>query len=133
MMTRLLLAAFTAMALTACSYQLNLQQRGGPVTGKGVAHDNDSSVEITLGDKLYRGQYVFASGDSVGSMFGTAGKGKSFAGIGSSSGVGGGNLIARAADGSGLRCQFQFSTTNSQGFGECQDDAGSTYDLQIRM
>lgn len=132
-MRKIVIGAVACLALAGCSYQLNLQQRGGPVTGKGVAHENDSSVEITLGDKLYRGQYVFASGDSVGSMFGTAGKGKSFAGFGSSSGVGGGNLMARAADGSGLRCQFQFSTTNSQGFGECQDDTGATYDLQIRM
>lgn len=132
-MNKLKMIAIVALAaLAGCSYRLDLQQRGGPATGQGVAHQNDQSVTINLAGKTYKGTYAYASGSSTGSFVGGA-RGKTFYGVTSASGTGGGNILAKADDGSGLRCQFQYSTTNSQGIGECQDDAGATYDLQIRM
>lgn len=120
------------LALAGCSHRLELHQRGGPATGQGIAHQNDQSVEIQLAGKTYKGTYAYASGGSNGSFFGNV-RGKPFYGFSSGGGMGSGNVIAKSEDGSGLRCQFQYSTTNNQGVGECQDDAGATYDLQIRM
>ncbi len=118
--------------LTACSYQLHLQQRGGAAVGTGVAHDNDQSVSITIGARVFKGQYSYASDASFGSFVGV-GKGRTATGFVSTSSGGGGTIIARSADGVGLRCQFQYSETSNQGYGECADDSGATYDLQIRM
>ena len=119
------------LALAGCSYQLQLQQRGGPTVGSGTAQDNDSSVRITIGSRGFVGQYAYASDASFGSFVGI-GKGATSGFVSTSSG-GGGNIIARSGDGVGLRCRFQYSEMSNQGFGECQDDTGATYDLQIRM
>jgi hypothetical protein len=118
-------------ALTGCSYQLQLQQRGGPALGTGTAHDNDSSVTISIGSRVFTGQYAYASDSSFGSFVGV-GKGATSGFVSTTSG-GGGNIMARSSDGVGLRCRFQYSEMSNQGFGECQDDMGATYDLQIRM
>jgi hypothetical protein len=118
-------------ALAGCSYQLQLQQRGGPATGSGTAQDDGSSVQITIGSRVFTGQYAYASDASFGSFVGI-GKGATSGFVSTSSG-GGGNIIARSADGVGLRCRFQYSEMSNQGFGECQDDTGAAYDLQIRM
>ena len=120
------------LLLTGCSYQLHLQQRGSPTIGTGVARDNDQSVSITIGARVFKGQYSYASDASFGSFVGV-GKGRTATGFVSTGSGGGGNIIARSMDGVGLRCQFQYSEMSSQGFGECADDAGATYDLQIRM
>jgi len=120
------------VALSACSYKLTLQQRGGSATGSGVATDNDHGVKITIGARVFTGQYVYASDASFGSFVGTA-KGRTATGFVSTSSGGGGNIIARSQDGVGLRCQFQYSEMSNQGFGECTDDTGATYDLQIKM
>ncbi|WP_440110271.1 hypothetical protein [Acidovorax sp. BL-A-41-H1] len=123
---------FACALLSACSYKLTLQQRGGPGVGSGVATENDKGVQITIGTRVFTGQYAYASDASFGSFVGV-GKGRTSTGFVSTSSGGGGNIIARSADGIGLRCQFQFSEMSGQGFGECADDTGATYDLQIRM
>lgn len=118
------------LLLSACSHKLTLHQRGGPGIGTGVANETDSSVQITIGARTFSGQYAFASNASFGTFVGV-GRGASSGFVSSSSG-GGGNIIARAPDGIGLRCQFQYSEMSGQGFGECSDDTGAVYDLQIR-
>lgn len=120
------------LALAGCSYQLQLQQRGGPATGSGVATESDNGVKISIGSRVFTGQYAYASDSSFGSFVGV-GHGKTATGFVSTSSGGGGNIMARSADGVGLRCRFQYSEMSNQGFGECQDDTGATYDLQIRM
>lgn len=116
--------------LSACSHKLTLHERGGPGIGTGIANENDSSVQITIGGRTFSGQYVYASNSSFGTFVGV-GRGASSGFVSSSSG-GGGNIVARAPDGMGLRCQFQYSEMSGQGFGECSDDTGAIYDLQIR-
>jgi hypothetical protein len=44
---------------------------------------------------------------------------------------GDGSVLASAADGSTIRCAFQYSEWGSTGVGVCQDGSGETYDLQI--
>lgn len=131
MATRALFLAL-CFAIAGCSYQLQLQQRGGPAIGTGVATDSDNAVTINIGSRKFVGQYAYASDASFGTFVGTA-KGKTATGFVSTSSGGGGNIIARSPDGIGLRCQFQYSEMSNQGFGECSDDTGATYDLQIRM
>lgn len=131
-MKRTLALLAACVALSACSYKLTLQQRGGPATGTGVAQENDQSVTITIGQRVFKGQYSFASNSSLGTFVGV-GKGTSATGFVSTTSGGGGNIIARSADGVGLRCQFQYSEMSNQGFGECADDSGAMYDLQIKM
>lgn len=126
----LILAA--CLALSACSYKLSLQQRGGAAVGSGVATDSDNGVKITIGQRVFTGQYAYASDASFGSFVGV-GRGRTSTGFVSTASGGGGNIVARSADGVGLRCQFQYSEMSNQGFGECSDDTGATYDLQIRM
>jgi hypothetical protein len=46
-------------------------------------------------------------------------------------GPGGGNALLHAADGSGLRCQFNYNGLGSTGTGICTDDQGQQFDLQI--
>lgn len=132
-MMKKLLVLGALVLLSACTHRLELQQRGGSMHGFGTAKESDKSVVVTIGEKTYRGSYVFASGGSQGMLYGANNRGKTVGMFGSSTGVGGGSIIARSADGAGLRCQFQYSTTNSQGLGECQDDSGKLYDLQITM
>jgi hypothetical protein len=44
---------------------------------------------------------------------------------------GDGSILASAADGSTIRCAFQYSEWGSTGLGVCEDGSGETYDLQI--
>lgn len=129
-MLRVLVGGILVAALTGCAYQLNLQQRGGGAFGAGTA--SNGNVEIQVGQRTFRGQYVYASASSTTSFFGTANR-RAFNTFGTTTSGGNGNIIARSQDGVGLRCQFNYSETSSQGLGECVDDAGATYDLQIRM
>jgi hypothetical protein len=73
------------------------------------------------------GTWVAAQGGSVG--FGVVGS-KSFSttAIDASST---GNAMLRSADGATLRCQFVFGGMSGTGYGECQDNVGTHYDLQI--
>lgn len=129
-MKRTMTVLMACIALAACSHKLTLQQRGGSAFGSGTA-GNDQSVSITIGDRTFSGRYAYASDASFGSFVGVGRGGRTSTGFVSSSSGGGGNILARSNDGVGLRCQFQYSEMNMQGFGECADDSGATYDLQI--
>jgi hypothetical protein len=61
--------------------------------------------------------------DNSGNKASASGFGQSF-GSGSV-----GTALLRAADGSGLRCQFQFG--GNAGFGVCRTDDGRLFDMQV--
>lgn len=98
-------------------------KRGGPIT-------------ISLGGKVFQGQWAYMeTGGSVGLGTATAVSGTQVAtATGTFVGLptgGGGSVLATAADGTTLRCTFNFSDWNLKGIGVCQDNKGEMYDLQI--
>jgi hypothetical protein len=112
----------------------------GQTTGaKGAARivtagNHSGSISLDMAGKVYSGRWVYVpGGGSIG--FGTtiASSGIHVATassmmIGLPTG-GNGSVLASAADGSTIRCAFQYG--GSTGVGVCQDDRGEIYDLQI--
>ncbi len=103
-----------------------------------VAHQTSGQMDIALNGKTYIGSWVYSpQGGSRVRNFGTAfdSNGQAVAGLSTTvvrpSG-GPGSILATASDGSTLRCAFEFSEAGQNGRGECQDNAGGNYDLQIR-
>jgi hypothetical protein len=127
-----------ALGLAACSHNLTLVNRQTGEVGKasvpGGARSGD--IEISIGGKTYAGTWVYvSSGGAIGFSSATAVSGFATASgsgtIMAMSTAGGGTILASAADGSTLRCQFQYNQMGNTGIGVCQDNAGAAYDLQI--
>jgi hypothetical protein len=93
-------------------------------------------IEITLGNKIYRGRWVYmetGGNADVGLASGYSG-GHTATATGAFLALptgGNGTVVAAASDGSTLRCTFDFSEWNLKGIGVCQDSNGEIYDLQI--
>lgn len=132
---RKLLLMLTLLALAGCSYNIALMKRGSSEVAQGTASENGKTVEITLDGKVYKGHYTFvqqgfstfSTGYATSGYHSAWGNGAGYA----AASAGQGNVLATAPDGSGLRCQFAFSTSSHSGMGECQDDQGGIWDMQI--
>lgn len=135
-----LLAACIALAmlLGGCTHNVYMVgQNGTTGTAKVTTFGNHSgAITITLGGKVYTGQWVYApQGGSV--SFGTAtafSGGQSATASSFATGIptsGPGSILASAPDGSTLRCVFSYSENGQTGIGECQDNRGEIYNLQI--
>lgn len=120
------------LLLQACSYDLTLLPRGPGQFAHGIAYRNDKTVSITLGGRTYNGSFVYVAGGSfmLGSVTGSGGTFATGSGIAMSA-SGNGNILASSTDGHNLRCVFNYSQWSKGGTGVCEDDDGSTYDLQI--
>ncbi len=130
--------AAACLVLAGCSHSLALMERGGPRVASGTSSVVGKKVEIQLDGKTYRGNYslvkdgysTFTNAQAYSSTGRFAyGSAQSYG----SSSMGTGNIIARSDDGSGIRCIFQFSSNSQSGMGECQDDKGGIWDLQISL
>jgi len=134
-----------ALALSGCAstYQLTLMPRDSGKTYAGTMDGlgaGQGRVSVTIEGKTHNGTWVEAApAYSTGWVSGGVGYGYrgwgGWGGMGSYSienpGGGTAKALLTAADGSGLRCDFQ--GTRYGGGGMCSDDAGKAYDVQIRV
>jgi len=122
------LALLIPLALAGCGHALTLMSADGTMgTGRATGIGGKGTLDVQIGERTYRGTWVAAQGGSVG--FGTVGR-HSFTTSSfdaSSQGI----AMLRSADGVTLRCQFVFGGMSGAGYGECEDSAGTHYDLQI--
>jgi hypothetical protein len=135
---RALLQLVALASLAGCSHQVFIASRTTALAGHTTVPPGASSGEmsISLGDKLYSGRWVYVSAPgmvSVGTATSVSGlRSVSTTGTGYGIPTGGqGSMILAAADGSSLHCTFSYSGWTSTGVGECQDNVGGMYDLQI--
>jgi hypothetical protein len=91
---------------------------------------------VLLHGKQYVGRWVYM--ENAGAVTNGAATGVSGGQVATANGValsaprqGGGSVIAAAADGSTLHCQYTFDSWSRSGVGVCQDNRGELYDLQI--
>ena len=140
----LALAALLGLAGCASTYQLTLMPRDSGKTYGGVMEglaSGQGSISINIEGKAYAGTWVeSAPASTTGWVSGGVGYGhRGWGGWGWGGGTihmdnpGGGaaKALLTAPDGSGLRCDLR--GTRSGGGGECRDDKGKEYDVQIRL
>jgi hypothetical protein len=128
------------LTLIGCGHNLYFTGRttGATASTTITTSPGHPSGEMTLEleGKVYRGRWLYMSGGgsvSLATMTATNGV-RSATATGSAIGMpmqGNGSIILAAQDGSTLRCVFNYSEWSSSGIGECQDNLGETYDLQI--
>jgi hypothetical protein len=135
-----------ALLLSGCAstYQLTLMPRDSGRTYTGVMGNvsaGQGPISVTIENKTYNGTWVeSAPAYTTGWVGGGMGYGhRGWGGWGWGGGTihmdtpGGGaaKALLTAPDGSGLRCDLR--GTRSGGGGECRDDKGKEYDVQIRL
>jgi uncharacterized protein YceK len=131
-MKRIFAVIGLTLALSACgTITLDLTPRTQGETAHGIATRQDHGVVITTSDRTYNGHWTYVQGGSVGA-------GTAFApGVvvtGTAIGIsmsGAGNIVASTSDGHHIHCVFNYSQMSNTGDGECQNDEGLVYDLQI--
>jgi hypothetical protein len=141
-MRAFVLIAAAALSGCASTYDLTLMPRDSGKTYSGVAEetaDGQGRISITIEGKTYEGTWVETQpSQATGYVTGGFGWGWGRRGFGS---LGtfvtidnpAGNeskALLKAADGSGLRCDFKGG--QGRGGGTCSDDKGKIYDVQIR-
>jgi hypothetical protein len=142
--TCLIAAAALAGCATVTNYQLTAMPRDSGKLYTGTAQDNGSTegpITITLDDKTYTGSWVLTRpGQTQGYVGGSyapgwggwrggAWAGSGFVSMDNPEGAASKALLT-APDGSGLRCDFK--SGQGSGGGECRDDKGRIYDVQVR-
>lgn len=135
------LTAACAALLAGCTttYALTLMPRDSGKLYYGEASGRtggETRVMVTIDERTYRGSWVVTdpgqtTGFVVGGIFGHR-----RTGVGTSVVVDNplgteAKALLRSADGSGLRCDFR-GVTGPAASGTCRDDAGLTYDVQLR-
>lgn len=122
-----------AGSLAGCAHPVTLMSETSGVVGHGTATGMGGVGDLTvnIGGKTYAGQWVMAQNGGIGVVNGFAGS-TSFSGTSIMAGGGNGTALLRAKDGSGLRCQFVWSSMSQAGYGKCRDDSGTVYDIQVR-
>jgi hypothetical protein len=137
-MAALVLTALLAGCAT--NYALTLMPRtsGQQYFGEALSTGGDEAeVTIAIGERSYKGTWVVSrpppsTGIAVGGAFGPYWRGMgTTVHVDQQAGTDAKALL-RAADGSGLRCDFRGVGGAGAGGGTCQDDQGLMYDVQIR-
>ncbi len=135
-----LLLALASILLAGCSHTLIVTGRQSAVTGQAIVTQvpgqNSGTLTLVLGGKTYSGRWLYmAGGGSVSLASATAFSGVHSAtatGVGFAAPMSGnGSVILSAQDGDTLRCVFDYSQWSKTGIGECEDNHGDLYDLQI--
>ncbi|HEX5129734.1 MAG TPA: hypothetical protein VFV90_08305 [Usitatibacter sp.] len=141
--TTLALAGLLGLAGCASTYQLTLMPRDSGKTYSGVMEGlsaGQGPISVTIDGKTYSGTWVeSAPAYTTGWVSGGIGIGhRGWGGWGGGATVhmdtpGGGaaKALLTSSDGAGLRCDLR--GTRSGGGGECRDDKGKEYDVQIRL
>ena len=132
--------ALSSIMLTGCSHTLFFASRTSGASGQTVVQTKPGSsggdIRLAMGSRNYVGRWVYmSSGGSLTLASATAFSGtRSVSALGTGVAVpmaGNGSIIMNAAEGGSLHCVFNYSRFSSSGVGECQDEAGGSYDLQI--
>jgi hypothetical protein len=146
-MIRTAIACVALAVLAGCTstYTLTLMPRTSGVTYVGEAverNSTDADVSVAIDSNVYSGTWVYTSA-SHSSFWSGGGVGFGSARRFGTVGVGTGTVenpmgqeakaLLKAADGSGLRCDFRGMIQGVGGAGECLDDKGLMYDVQIRL
>jgi hypothetical protein len=133
-------ALLAAVALGGCSHALYVTARTTGVAGQTsittAPGTPSGEISLSLGRKLYSGHWIYVAGPgSVSVASATA-----FSGVHSAtaSGIGlgmptsgHGSIIMSGPGEIYFRCVYEYSQWSSSGVGECQDETGESYDLQI--
>ena len=136
------LSAFIVLAvcLTGCGHNFYMVGRTTGAVGQARITSTPGhpggDIALTIAGKVYNGRWVYMEGGgTVGLGTATAFPGgksatatHSFIGLPTG---GNGSVLAAAADGSQIRCVFDYSEMNNTGVGTCEDSKGELYDLQI--
>lgn len=124
-----LLALAVALALTGCSYGMQLMPRDSGKVYQGSVQSNGAgsgTLSVALDGKTCAGNFVTtSSGDSFGFVQTYGARGMS-TGTAFMSGSSQYKAILSCSDGSGLRCDVSGSTS---GGGICVDSHNRVYDL----
>jgi hypothetical protein len=141
--TALALACLLGLAGCASTYQLTLMPRDSGKTYGGVMDSlagGQGAISVTIEGKTFNGTWVESvpattTGWVGGGGYGYRGWGWGWGGGGTihmdTPGGGAAKALLTASDGAGLRCDLR--GTRSGGGGECRDDKGKEYDVQIRL
>jgi hypothetical protein len=126
------LLAFAALAgcASVTNYQLTAMPRDSGKLYSGTAQDNGSiegPISITIEDRTYTGTWVQTRPTETHGYV-TGGYGAGGPGWHGGGWYGGG--FVSMDNPTGLRCDFK--SGQGSGGGECRDDKGHTYDVQIR-
>lgn len=132
--------ALVSIFLSGCAYQLQLHSRvAGQPGGTGVANSGDKSMTVSVGNRVFKGTYVFDGGSVVPtnsfgsataySRYGTTTVHGSSFGTMVVPGSNRGQSFLTSIDGTTMRCQFFYK--DSSGMGECQTNTSEVYDLVI--
>jgi len=132
--------AFAVLTLGGCGRTLYVTGRTNGITGQTtvtpILGHPSGDMTLTLGAKTYAGRWVYVSGPGSVSVVSTT----AFSGTQSASALGTGigmptsnhgSIVMSAPGGGSFRCVFDYSQWSNSGVGECQDEAGELYDLQI--
>lgn len=137
-LTSLALAALLAGCSSTYSLTLMPRNSGQLYYGEASSHTGEETrVTVSIGERTYQGTWVVAqpppqTGFVFGGIFGGRRSGIGTAVIVSNPAGTEAKVLLRAADGSGLRCDF-IGVHTASGGGTCQDDKGLVYDVQIRL
>jgi hypothetical protein len=134
------IALAALLAGCATNYALTLMPRtsGQQYFGEAISKGGDEAeVTVAIGERTYKGTWVVSrppptTGFTVGGLFGTYGRGVGTSVHVDSQAGTDAKALLRAADGSGLRCDFKGVGGAGAGGGTCQDDRGLVYDVQLR-
>ena len=133
-----LLVVCAAALLAGCAHQITLTPRNGGPQGYGTASAPGSAgtMEITLGDRVFHGNWAVSAGGFVGMSHGTSyGSGGAQSYNSTTYGVssaGNGRAALSAGDGTSLSCSFSANMMTGAGYGECQDSTGAVYDMMFK-
>ena len=138
-MKKIVSAAILAILVNGCAHHINIVARTNGAAGTATVNavgTRGGPIQITLNGKEYNGSWVYMSnGGAIGISSANAqigGMSGSASGLAVGMGtMGGGTVLASSADGSSLRCQFQYNQMGASGIGVCQDGSGEVYDMQI--
>jgi hypothetical protein len=132
------LALLLALAGCATTYDLTLMPRDSGKLTYGTAQDlgnGQANVSITVGDKIYTGNWLMVTPDQATNYIGASAWGwrgwGSYGEINHNYGDATAKALLQSSDGSGMRCDL-FGLTGGSGTGKCTDDKGLIYDVQIR-
>ncbi|HKQ44665.1 MAG TPA: hypothetical protein VJS47_04660 [Rhizomicrobium sp.] len=134
---------FLSLLLTACNIppptrSVFIVGRTTGAAGNAIVDvsRNSGELAITIAGKEFKGQWVYVQkGGAMGSETANATSGtRSVYASGTYVDLpmeGGGTLMAASADGSSLRCTFDYNQFSATGIGQCRDNKNEIYDLQI--
>lgn len=133
-----LLCAGALLGGCATTYDLTLMPRDSGKVTYGTARDignGQANVSLAVGDKIYSGTWVQikpeGTTDYVGASAWGWGGWAPFGGVDRTNGNANAKALLQAQDGSGMRCDL-YGLTGGKGSGQCTDDKGTVYDVQLR-